>query len=34
MQTAGFAFGVPLAVLALGWSLLWAFAGFRGSGPN
>ena len=34
MQTAGFAFGVPLAVLALGWSLLWAIAGFRGSGPN
>lgn len=31
METAGIALGGPLAVLALGASLLWAFAGFRGS---
>lgn len=30
MKTAGIAFGVPLAVLAFGWSLIWAVAGFRG----
>ena len=29
MTTAGMAFSVPLAVLALGFSLFWAFAGFR-----
>jgi hypothetical protein len=31
LEKAGIAFGVPLAVLALGWSLIWAFSGFRGS---
>jgi hypothetical protein len=31
LTTAAFAFGVPLAFLALGWSLFWAFAGFRSS---
>ena len=30
-ETAGVAFGVPLAVLTLACSLGWAFAGFRGS---
>jgi hypothetical protein len=29
--TAGIALGVPLAVLIFGYSLGWAFAGFRGS---
>jgi hypothetical protein len=29
METASIAFGVPLVVLALGYSLLWVFAGFR-----
>src|SRR5437762_2140942 len=28
-ETAGLAFGVPLAVLAFGCSLTWAFSGFR-----
>jgi hypothetical protein len=31
MKTAGIAFGIPLAALALGFSLFWAFAGFRAS---
>ena len=30
-EAAGLAFGVPLAVLALGCSLSWALSGFRGS---
>jgi len=30
-QTVAVAVGVPIAVLALGWSLFWAFAGFRRS---
>jgi hypothetical protein len=29
MKTAGIAFGVPLAVLAVGWSFIWAISGFR-----
>lgn len=29
METAGVALGVPLAALVLGWSLIWAFSGFR-----
>jgi hypothetical protein len=29
MQAAGIALGVPVAVLILGWSLMWAFSGFR-----
>ena len=29
MQTAGIAVGVPMAVLMFGWSLMWAFSGFR-----
>lgn len=29
MQAAGIAVGVPVAVLILGWSLLWARVGFR-----
>jgi hypothetical protein len=33
MEAAGVAIGVPLAVLVLGCSLLWAFAGFRGATP-
>jgi hypothetical protein len=32
-ETTGIAFGVPLAVLALGYSLSWALAGFR-AGPT
>lgn len=28
-KTAGIAIGVPLGALALGWSLFWAFAGFK-----
>jgi hypothetical protein len=28
-EAAGLAVGVPLAVLMLGWSLIWAFSGFR-----
>lgn len=28
-EVAAFAIGVPLAVLVLGWSIGWAFAGFR-----
>lgn len=31
MKAAGIAFGVPVAVLVLRFSLFWAFAGFRGS---
>ena len=31
METAGIAFGLPVAILALGWSLIWAFSGFRAS---
>lgn len=31
LQTTGIALGVPVAVLILGASLLWAFAGFRSS---
>jgi hypothetical protein len=30
-KTAGVAFGVPLIVLLLGWSLIWALSGFRSS---
>jgi hypothetical protein len=29
MQAAGIALGGPVAVLILGWSLMWAFSGFR-----
>lgn len=28
-QTAGLAFGLPMAVLAFGYSLSWALSGFR-----
>jgi hypothetical protein len=31
-DTAGIAFGVPLAVLALGCSVSWTFSGFRAEG--
>jgi hypothetical protein len=33
-ETAGIAVGWPLAVLALGWSLAWAFSGFRNPTPH
>jgi hypothetical protein len=33
-ERAGIALGVPLAVLILGWALLWAFSGFRGAQAN
>jgi len=33
-KTAGFAVAVPVAVLLLGWSLLWALEGFRRSPVN
>lgn len=29
MERAGIALGVPVSVFILGWSLLWAFSGFR-----
>jgi hypothetical protein len=29
MQAAGIGVGIPVAVLILGWALLWAYAGFR-----
>ena len=29
MQAAGLAIGLPIATLLLGWSLIWAFSGFR-----
>jgi len=29
MEAAGIAVGIPVAVLILGWALLWAYAGFR-----
>jgi len=32
LGTLGFATGVPLAALALGWSLIWALSGFCRSG--
>ena len=34
METVAVAVAVPLAVFALGWSLFWAFAGFRGSSSD
>jgi hypothetical protein len=30
-KVASLGFGVPLAALVLGWSLVWAFSGFRSS---
>jgi len=29
MKVAGMAMGIPIAVLIVGWSLLWAYSGFR-----
>jgi hypothetical protein len=34
IEAAGVATGVPVAMLVLGYSLLWAFAGFRGITPT
>ncbi len=34
LKTAIVAIAVPLAVLVLGWSLFWAFAGFRSSSAS
>jgi hypothetical protein len=30
LETAAYALGAPLLILALGWSLIWALSGFRG----